>query len=205
MRTKTRSAEPSASRYIVLLFHGGVHALHDGSGAPPAPAHERAGLNLTISENAGTGDRLDMLCGRFVFTAPHERLLRDYLPARLVVQAADHSASTARPGTSAQLAGLVSLLRIESAVNSLGGRAMLNALSTAMFALTLRLASEAPEAPAGLLALAGHPRLGRHWRPCFMSRAARGICRSWRAFATCRGQQWRAIFRRNWGVPPASY
>jgi AraC family transcriptional activator of mtrCDE len=44
---------------IVLLFHGGAHVLHDGSGAPPAPAHERAGLNLTISENAGTGDRLD--------------------------------------------------------------------------------------------------------------------------------------------------
>jgi AraC family transcriptional activator of mtrCDE len=173
---------------IVLLFHGGAHVLHDGSGAPPAPAHERAGLNLTISENAGTGDRLDMLCGRFVFTAPHERLLRDYLPARLVVQAADHSASTARPGTSAQLAGLVSLLRIESAADSLGGRAMLNALSTAMFALTLRLATEAPEAPAGLLALAGHPRLapalaalfhepGRSWtlpelaRLCHMSRA----------------------------------
>jgi AraC family transcriptional regulator, activator of mtrCDE len=97
-------------------------------------------------------------------------------------------APTARPGTSAQLAGLVSLLRIESAADSLGGRAMLNALSTAMFALTLRLASEAPEAPAGLLALAGHPRLApalsalfhepRHsWtlpelaRLCHMSRA----------------------------------
>jgi hypothetical protein len=82
----------------------------------------------------------------------------------------------------------VSLLRIESAADSLGGRAMLNALSTAMFALTLRLASEAPESPAGLLALAGHPRLapalaalfhepGRSWtlselaRLCHMSRA----------------------------------
>ncbi|MEH2488500.1 AraC-like DNA-binding protein [Bradyrhizobium sp. AZCC 2230] len=36
---------------------------------------------------------------------------------------------------------------------------MLNALSTAMFALVLRLASEAEDAPRGLLALAGHPRL----------------------------------------------
>jgi AraC family transcriptional activator of mtrCDE len=70
----------------------------------------------------------------------------------------------------------------------MGGRAMLNALSTAMFALTLRLASEAAGAPAGLLALAGHPRLapalaalfqepGRPWslpelaRLCHMSRA----------------------------------
>jgi AraC family transcriptional activator of mtrCDE len=36
---------------------------------------------------------------------------------------------------------------------------MLTALSTAMFTLTLRLASEDTEAPSGLLALAGHPRL----------------------------------------------
>jgi len=36
---------------------------------------------------------------------------------------------------------------------------MLNALSTAMFTLVLRLASETDDAPRGLLALAGHPRL----------------------------------------------
>jgi AraC family transcriptional activator of mtrCDE len=36
---------------------------------------------------------------------------------------------------------------------------MLNALSTAMFALVLRLANETDDAPRGLLALAGHPRL----------------------------------------------
>jgi AraC family transcriptional regulator, activator of mtrCDE len=59
----------------------------------------------------------------------------------------------------AQLAGLVALMRGESADDHLGGRAMLNALSTAMFALVLRLASETEDAPRGLLALAGHPRL----------------------------------------------
>lgn len=57
------------------------------------------------------------------------------------------------------MAGLVSLMKNESAFDTLGGRAMLNALSTAMFALILRLASELAEAPEGLLALAGHPRL----------------------------------------------
>src|SRR6266481_4654592 len=61
--------------------------------------------------------------------------------------------------TAAQLAGLVSLMRSESADDHLGGRAMLNALSTAMFALVLRLASETEDTPRGLLALAGHPRL----------------------------------------------
>jgi AraC family transcriptional activator of mtrCDE len=144
---------------ILMLPHGGAHFLHDGSGAPPMPAKERARANLTISENAGTGERLDMLCGHFVLSPAHDRLLRDYLPPRLVVSAASGSAATARPGTAAQLASLVGLMRSESAIDNLGGRAMLNAFSTAMFALTLRMASELEEAPTGLLALAGYPRL----------------------------------------------
>lgn len=173
---------------ILLFPHGAAHTLHDGSGESPAPARERATLNLTISENAGTGDRLDMLCGRFVLTPQHERLLRDYLPPRLVVRGPNRSASTERPATGAQLEGLVTLMRTESALESLGGRAMLNALSTAMFALTLRVGSESDEAPPGLLAVAGHPRLApalaamfqepaRAWtlpelaRLCHMSRA----------------------------------
>src|SRR5258708_3302833 len=132
---------------ILLLPEGSAHVLHDGSGAPAPPARERATLNVTISENAGTGDRLDLLCGRFVLTPPHDRLLREYLPRRVVVHAAADSPSTARPGTGAQLAGLVSLMRSETAADTLGGRAMLNALSTAMFALTLGLASEAAKPP----------------------------------------------------------
>jgi AraC family transcriptional regulator, activator of mtrCDE len=50
-------------------------------------------------------------------------------------------------------------MRSETADDYLGGRAMLNALSTAMFALVLRLAGETESAPRGLLALAGNPRL----------------------------------------------
>jgi AraC family transcriptional activator of mtrCDE len=144
---------------ILLLPGNPRHVLHDGSGAPPLSARNHQTLNLTISENAGTGERLDLLCGYFVITPPHDRLLRNDLPPRLVVHAGDHNVETAGSGTSAQLAGLVSLMRDESAADHLGGRAMLNALSTAMFALVLRLASEADDAPVGLLALAGHPRL----------------------------------------------
>jgi AraC family transcriptional activator of mtrCDE len=57
------------------------------------------------------------------------------------------------------LANLVALMRAESDNESLGGQAMLNAFSAALFTLALRRASESNEAPAGLLALAGHPRL----------------------------------------------
>jgi AraC family transcriptional activator of mtrCDE len=60
---------------------------------------------------------------------------------------------------SSQLASLVGLMRTESARDRAGGRAILNALSSALFTLVLRAASEGEKAPEGLLALAGHPRL----------------------------------------------
>ena len=173
---------------IALLTDGAPHTLHDGSGVPASPPRERRTLNLTISENDGTGERLDMFCGRFVLSPAHERMLRDYFPRRVVVRAAENSAATAQPGTGAQVVGLVGLMRSESVVENLGGLAMLNALSTALFTLTLRLASEANEKPTGLLALAGNARLSpaltalfnepaRAWtlpelaRLCHMSRA----------------------------------
>jgi AraC family transcriptional activator of mtrCDE len=144
---------------ILLLPGNARHVLHDGGGAPPQPAHLRATLNLTLSENGGRGERLDLLCGRFVLSAPHDRLLRAYMPAQFVVRAGPSKGSAEAVSTGAQLAGLVALMRQESADDRLGGHVMMSALSTALFALTLRLASEADQAPAGLLALAGRSRL----------------------------------------------
>jgi AraC family transcriptional regulator, activator of mtrCDE len=141
---------------ILLLPGNPRHVMHDGGGAAPLPARNRASLNFTISENPGSAERLDLLCGHFAVAPPHDRLLRSYLPQRLVVHAGAHAE---QQETAAQLASLVSLMRSETADDHLGGLAMLNALSTAMFALVLRLASETDDAPRGLLALAGHPRL----------------------------------------------
>lgn len=50
-------------------------------------------------------------------------------------------------------------MRSEAAADRLGGRAMLNALSTVIFPLALRLASEGEQPAPGLLAAAGNPRL----------------------------------------------
>lgn len=141
---------------ILLLPGNPRHVMHDGSGARPKPARNRQELNLVLSENAGKGERLDLLCGHFVIAPPHDRLLRNYLPPRLVVHAGIHAK---QEDTAAQLAALVSLMRCEAANDHLGGDAMLNALSTAMFALVLRLASETETAPSGLLSMAGHARL----------------------------------------------
>ena len=144
---------------ILLFPHGSAHALHDESDAAPVPARQRTTLNVVFHENDGTGDRLDMLCGRFILSAAHERLIRSYLPRRLILHAPENSAAAAGPGTGAQVVGLVGLMRAESATENLGGLTMLNALSTALFAIALRLGSEAIDPPDGLLALAGNPRL----------------------------------------------
>jgi AraC family transcriptional regulator, activator of mtrCDE len=158
--------DPSGARPLqlkagdILLLPGNPrHVLHDGSGVPSLPAKNRPSLNLTISENAGTGEHLDMLCGYFVVAPPHDRIFRNYLPPRLVVNVGNNQMETFGSQAATQLAGLVSLMRGEAADDHLGGRAMLNALSTAMFTLALRRATETGTAPTGLLALAGFPRL----------------------------------------------
>ncbi|WP_250633813.1 AraC family transcriptional regulator [Pinirhizobacter soli] len=163
------AAQRLAPGDILLLANGEAHSLHDGSGARPKPARERMAANLVFSENIGKGDRLDMLCGRFVFTAAHARLLRTYLPERLIVRSSGQNGFGETLESGADLAGLLALMRKESGVDSLGGRAMLNALSTALFALTLRFASESGEAPAGMLALAGYPRLAPAMEAMFHS------------------------------------
>ncbi len=145
---------------IVLVTRGSAHVLHDGSGHAPGPTHnQQSSAGWTLSQNEGDGEHLDMLCGRFLIGPPHDRLIRDYLPTNLVVRAAAGPSKREPASASSHLASLVALMREESASDKPGGLAILNALSSALFTLTLRAASESEHAPVGLLALAGHPRL----------------------------------------------
>lgn len=144
---------------IVLLTHGSSHVLHDGSGASPARVRAHENYNVIVSENSGRGERLDMLCGRFVVAGQHERILRSYLPTTLLARGATGRDDTDRTNTRAQLIPLVDLMRTESMADRLGGTAMLNALSTALFALAVRVAGESDEAPVGLLSAVRYTRL----------------------------------------------
>lgn len=156
---QTRTAQELASGDIVLLPHGAAHVLHDGSGKKPVRTHEHRGsAGWVLSENDSRGEKLDLMCGRFFIQPPHDRLIRNYMPAHLVTRANRHGDDHGS-GAPAQLASLVSLMRMESAIDRPGGRAILDALSSALFTLVLRASSEGEQAPTGLLALASHPRL----------------------------------------------
>jgi len=158
--SETGSVRELGAGDIVLLPHGSPHVLHDGSGELPAPLrHRKESTGWMRSENDGQGERLDMLCGRFFIAPPYFRLIRDYLPSTLVVRSSEPSEDEEPKPASTQLACLVGLMRREFTGNKPGGYAILNALTSALFTLILRASSESGQAPAGLLALAGHPRL----------------------------------------------
>ena len=154
------TARELVSGDIVLLPHGSAHVLHDGSGhAPGLTCNRQRSVGWRHRENDDQGEHLDLLCGRFFIGPPHDRLIRNFLPTNLVVRAMDGHGEEGIVSASNHLASLVGLMRMESDGDKPGGYAILNALSSALFTLVLRAASESAQASAGLLALAGHPRL----------------------------------------------
>jgi len=151
---------------IIVFPAGGAHRIHDGSGEPVSPPAERQSMSLMVAENEGAGAQADILCGRFLVGAVPDRLLRDHLPGRLVVRSALHGrgATDGEGDPTASTAGsrlvrLVELMREEAVDEGPGSETLVGHLSAALFALTLRFASVGPQAPHGLLALAGRPRL----------------------------------------------
>ncbi|WP_455274956.1 cupin domain-containing protein [Rhizobium herbae] len=157
---ETSTARELVSGDIILLPHGAAHVLHDGSGQMPIPTQQHQGsAGWMLSENDGQDEQLDLLCGRFFIAPPHDRLIRNYLPTNLLARTNDGLGKDGIGSATDQLASLVGLMRMESAGDRAGSRAVLNALSSALFTLVLRAASESEKAPEGLLALAGHPRL----------------------------------------------
>lgn len=158
--TETGTATELVSGDLVLLPRGEAHVLHDGSGHSPSRSYGRQSFaGWALRENDGKGERLDMLCGRFFIGPPHDRLIRDYLPTTLVVRAMEGRGDEGSRSASDHLASLVGLMRKESTGEKPGGYAILNSLTSALFTLAIRAASESEQAPAGLLALTSHPRL----------------------------------------------
>jgi AraC family transcriptional activator of mtrCDE len=129
-------------------------------------------------------------------------LIRNYLPTNLVIRAMDRDGDGdgGIRSASSHLAGLLALMRIESASDELGANAVLNALSSALFTLVLRAASESENAPAGLLALAGHPRLGPAISAMFADPARPWKLSDLASCAACHAPPSCGTFKTSWGA-----
>lgn len=143
---------------IVILTRGEAHGLHHGLDVQPGPSFVRSVASTAVDRNGAQGASVDVLCGQFAFEPLHARFLQRYLPTRLIVRSGWAAAAADAKKTDA-LHTVIAMMNYESHAELQGGRAVLDALSAVLFALTLRLSSQAADAPAGLLALAGCPTL----------------------------------------------
>jgi AraC family transcriptional activator of mtrCDE len=150
----------------VLLLPRGVRHLMRDAGCRPAsptglgklsvasaPQHRTQGW-LPVKHNLGLAQEpdVDILCGVFEFPARRHGLLIEALPEHLVVSTAD------RPEFES-LRGLLRLMAWESVQARPGGQAIVNQLSTALFALLLRAHLESQDLPPGALALLADAQL----------------------------------------------
>ena len=118
-------------------------------------------------------------------------MLRDGL-RRLVVHTAasanghENGAGNGSAPSSSGLRRLIELMRKEPSTEGAGSE-LVSHLSGALFALTLRFASEGTQAPLGLLALAGRPRLQAAISVMFDKPGEAWTLDQSRRYATCRG------------------
>ena len=125
------------------------HAAGDGPESAQAPAATSDASNASNASNVS--DVSDVSDATNATNATNASNVSNVSTAAATADASDVSARRLRQ--------LLLLMRNEASGDALGGRALLSALSAALFALVLRHASVAGAGPAGLLAVAGEPRL----------------------------------------------
>lgn len=125
----------------------------DAAGMPAVDEEMQSHSNGVVTMRSNSGEasaNLDLLCGRFGYTA--NALLIDVLPD--VVKA-----SFAR-AVVPDLAGIVAMMRREAERAETGAHSIISALSTALFTMLLRAHLEQQPSAADVLALLANPRLG---------------------------------------------
>ena len=134
---------------IVLLPRGQTHLIQIlGEAKPQPPATHFNGALLVRSNVASGVPALDLLCGRFAYAYP--TALIDALPDVIHVRSMD-----------SDMDALVATMRREAEAAQPGAVVIVGAMSTALFAMTLRSwLSSAPQL-AGVLALLSHARVSQ--------------------------------------------
>jgi len=141
---------------VLLLPAGGAHLLRSKGARVAAQVPEIRDEGLLPLHRLGAGEgELDMLCGSFHYQ--RGSLLMGALPAFLKV-------SCQANGLGDAVASLVGLLRAEADGNQAGARFLVDALSSALFTLILRVYLRDHAPASGTLALLSDKRLGRAWQ-----------------------------------------
>lgn len=156
MEMPDRQALDLKAGEVLVLPDGAAHLLrsHGTRVAAQAPEVHEEGLLPVHRLGAGEGE-LDMLCGSFHYQPGS--LLMAALPAFVKVSCQDN-------GLGDSVAALVALLRAEADGNQAGARFLVDALSSALFTLILRVHLRDHAPASGTLALLSAKRLGRAWQ-----------------------------------------
>src|SRR5471030_279300 len=141
---------------IVLLPRGCAHRLradHADANLHAAPLRISAGARgLQWKRNDGEGPVADILCGQFEFEHGAANPVLMALPEVLLVRTAGRADFTS-------LQALMAMLRSETETQQAGGGVLLAHLSSALFALLMRVWLEQSKPSSGLFALLGERRL----------------------------------------------
>lgn len=149
---------------FVLLPQGSAHGLsaipEHGMKSQPVrpvtvqPANPLSGHALAIKSNSepGVAPDVDLLCGRFKFTAGAGILLTQAMPT--VIQVNLYQLASGEP-----VKALAGLLRSEAATRQPGAHSLVNALGQVLLVYALRAYSQENRILTGLLTLAADARL----------------------------------------------
>jgi len=142
---------------VLVLPTGAAHLLRSqGTRVAAQEPDVRLAEGLLPVHRLGAGEgELDMLCGSFHYQ--RGSLLMGALPAFLKVSCQDNGLGDA-------VAALVGLLRAEADGNQAGARFLVDALSSALFTLILRVHLQEQAPASGTLALLSDKRLSRAWQ-----------------------------------------
>jgi AraC family transcriptional activator of mtrCDE len=140
---------------ILVLPSGSGHVLLSNGRSVPASVPQRVYGGLLPVQRFGDGSELDLLCGHFLYQ--RGSMLFAALPEHVLI-----------PGSAfinnEPLPSLVALLRGEADQNQMAGQFIVNALSSALFALVLRAHLQHTPQTEGTLALISDKRLGHAWQ-----------------------------------------
>ncbi|WP_458071754.1 AraC family transcriptional regulator [Rhodanobacter sp. BL-MT-08] len=140
---------------FVLLPRGSAHLMQGAvEGAPANPLRVDLDGPLPIRRNTDAAAELDLLCGRFLYTAGAGDLIMRALPDALHLRLAQGDDMSG-------LHGIVDLLRDEVARLQHGALAIVTALSQALFVMALRVHAQRERLSPSLLLLLADARLGR--------------------------------------------